>query len=327
MTAGSAPSLAQSVAPVDAGGHVTALGWLKGTATFGLADDGVALVKDDEIHRVDAHPDAGILVGSATANGSSPAATMDGWPRPGPTVTRRPWPKPRALGSIRCRQHGRSLCYGAGKRVFVRDDRGNEKFLDVPSAARGIAFAPKGYRLAISHYNGATLWFPNTEANQNRSNGGLASRYYLVARCALPRHLHAGELLHGWRLIPDKGHMRMSGYPSKTRSLSWSQTASGSPPPARKPRSSGPSNRRKARWASRRANAACVRPRSAASPSIPTPWCLRRYEDGCILLIRLNDAAELLVRPAVKDSGVTASPGTRAGSASPSAAKMDRPAS
>ena len=28
--------------------------------------------------------------------------------------------------------------------------------------------------------------------------------------------------LHGWRLQPDKGHMRMSGYPGKVRSLSWS---------------------------------------------------------------------------------------------------------
>ena len=28
--------------------------------------------------------------------------------------------------------------------------------------------------------------------------------------------------LHGWRLVPDKAHMRMSGYPSKTRSFSWS---------------------------------------------------------------------------------------------------------
>jgi WD40 repeat protein len=30
------------------------------------------------------------------------------------------------------------------------------------------------------------------------------------------------------------------------------------------------------------------------------------YEDGCILLVRLTDAAELLVRPALKGSGVTA---------------------
>ena len=30
------------------------------------------------------------------------------------------------------------------------------------------------------------------------------------------------------------------------------------------------------------------------------------YEDGCILLIRLADASELLVRPALQNSGITA---------------------
>jgi hypothetical protein len=30
------------------------------------------------------------------------------------------------------------------------------------------------------------------------------------------------------------------------------------------------------------------------------------YEDGCILLVRFTDASELLVRPAVRGSGVTA---------------------
>ena len=30
------------------------------------------------------------------------------------------------------------------------------------------------------------------------------------------------------------------------------------------------------------------------------------YEDGCILLIRLTDTSELLVRPAVPESGITA---------------------
>ena len=28
----------------------------------------------------------------------------------------------------------------------------------------GLAFFPKGFRLAVAHYNGATLWFPNVKA-------------------------------------------------------------------------------------------------------------------------------------------------------------------
>src|ERR671910_3372194 len=65
MTAGTAPSLTQSVVPVNAGAHVTAVGWLKGTVAFGLTDGGVLLAKDAETHRVEAHPDAGILVAAS----------------------------------------------------------------------------------------------------------------------------------------------------------------------------------------------------------------------------------------------------------------------
>jgi hypothetical protein len=27
-----------------------------------------------------------------------------------------------------------------------------------------LAFAPKGVRLAVAHYNGVSLWFPNAQA-------------------------------------------------------------------------------------------------------------------------------------------------------------------
>ena len=37
------------------------------------------------------------------------------------------------------------------------------------------------------------------------------------------------------------------------------------------------------------------------------------YDDGCILLIRLTDASELLVRPALRDSGITAFAWDKAG--------------
>ena len=54
-------------------------GW-KARRAFGLGDGGVLLAKDGESHRVEAHPDAGVLVAAATASASSPAATTDGWP-------------------------------------------------------------------------------------------------------------------------------------------------------------------------------------------------------------------------------------------------------
>jgi hypothetical protein len=101
--------------------------------------------------------------------------------------------------------------------------------------------------------------------------------------------------------------MRMSGYPAKTRSLAWSHdgqwlATSGADavviwpfgskegPMGKPPREAG------------------VRPARVSHVSFhPKALVLATgYEDGCILLIRLEDAAELLVRPAVKGSAVTA---------------------
>ena len=116
-----------------------------------------------------------------------------------------------------------AVAYAAGRRVFARDDRGRERTLDVPSTARGLAFAPKGYRLAISHYNGATLWFPNVEAKPEGlewKGSHLDVTWSPDARFLVSSMQE--NALHGWRLVPDKAHMRMSGYPSKTRSFSWS---------------------------------------------------------------------------------------------------------
>ena len=51
----------------------------------------------------------------------------------------------------------------------------------------------------------------------------------------------------------------------------------------------------------RPANAACAPPRSARVAFHPGALVLAvGYEDGCMLLVRLKDAAELLVRPAAE---------------------------
>src|SRR5438105_880060 len=84
--------------------------------------------------------------------------------------------------------------------------------IELPSSAGGLAFAPKGFRLAIAHYNGATLWFPNAAAAPERvewKGSHLAARFspdgkFLVTAMQEP-------MLHAWRLA-DGRHMRMSGY-------------------------------------------------------------------------------------------------------------------
>ena len=61
------------------------------------------------------------------------------------------------------------MVWSAGKAAFVRTGKGAEKSLEVASSVGGLAFAPKGFRLAIAHYNGATLWFPSNGARERRA--------------------------------------------------------------------------------------------------------------------------------------------------------------
>ena len=185
---------------------------------------------------------------------------------------------------------GGAFAYGIGKRVIARDDKGREKVLEVPSAARGLAFAPKGYRLAIAHYNGATLWFPNVEAKPEFlewKGSHLDITWSPDARFVVTSMQE--NALHGWRLVPDKGHMRMSGYPSKTRSVSWSGdgkwlATSGAEAAILWPFDSkeGPMGKQPRECGVRPAKVSRV----AFHPN--TSVLAVGYEDGCILLIRLT---------------------------------------
>ena len=67
-------------------------------------------------------------------------------------------PKHRWIDHVALGPDG-SIAWSAGKTAFVQ---GKElRQFEAPSTVGGLAFLPKGFRLAIAHYNGATLWFPN----------------------------------------------------------------------------------------------------------------------------------------------------------------------
>ena len=114
-----------------------------------------------------------------------------------------------------------------GRAVHLLDGAGAAlKSLAHPSAVGGVAFDAKGKRVAASHYNGASLWFVAAREDKPRvlewkgSHGAIAIS---------PDGTHVvtamqESALHAWRLGPpgtDVQHMRMSGYPAKTRALSF----------------------------------------------------------------------------------------------------------
>ena len=115
-----------------------------------------------------------------------------------------------------------AVAWSVGKTVRVRDGKGKMREWAAPSTPQGLAFAPKGFRLAIAHIDGATLWFPNTDAEPERFDwkGPHLDITLSPDNRFLVTSMQENQL-HGWRMA-DKGHMRMSGYPAKTRSFSWS---------------------------------------------------------------------------------------------------------
>ena len=308
MPADPAVSLTQSIIPYDAGAHVTATTWLGERAAFALGDGGVLLARDGTARRVTAHPDGAVLVAASDggrlitggddgrivvtkADGSAETlAEANGW-----------------VDALACHGGG-AVAFSTGKRVTARDDKGREQTFEAPSTVRGLAFAPKGYRLALAHYNGATLWFPNTDAKPevlDWKGSHLDVIWSPDGRFVVTSMQE--NALHGWRLQPDKGHMRMSGYPAKTRSFAWSHdgkwfATSGAEaaivwpfdskegPMGKAPRECG------------------VRPARVSQVAFhPKALVLAiGYEDGCILLGRLTDGSELPARHPAEGSGITA---------------------
>jgi WD40 repeat protein len=308
MTTETAPSLTDSVAALETGAYVTAAAWLGETAALALADGGVLLAKDRESHRVQAHPDGAVLVAAADGerlvtggdDGRIAVTGPDGSTRT-LAETGGAWVDALALSP------GGAVAWSAGKRVTARDDKGREKSFQAPSSVRGLSFAPKGYRLAMAHYNGATLWFPNLDAPPEPlewKGSHLDVTWSPDGRFVITSMQE--NALHGWRLQPDRGHMRMSGYPAKTRSLAWSHdgkwlATSGAEAAILWPFESkeGPMGKAPRECGARPARVNRV----ACHPKAPV--LATGYEDGCILLIRLTDASELLVRGEAEGSEVT----------------------
>ncbi|CAH2601231.1 WD40 repeat domain-containing protein [Rhodovastum atsumiense] len=112
-----------------------------------------------------------------------------------------------------------------GKVLHLFDGQGRRlKALEHPSSVTGIVFDAKGKRIAASHYNGASLWYVASKTDNPRklewkgSHTGIAISPDGEAVVTAMQE----NALHGWRLT-DGQHMRMTGYPNKTRALSFTR--------------------------------------------------------------------------------------------------------
>jgi WD40 repeat protein len=189
-----------------------------------------------------------------------------------------------------------AFAWSAGKTAFVRSGKAEEKTFDMPSTVGGLAFAPKGLRVAVAHYNGVTLWFPNMAARPEFLEwaGSHLGVIFSPDNKFLVTTMHEPSL-HGWRLA-DNRHMRMSGYPGRVRSMSWSAggkglATSGADTVIVWPFASkdGPMGKEPAMLAPLQARVTMV----ACHPKNDIMAC--GYSDGTVLMVRLDDGAEILV--------------------------------
>ena len=190
-----------------------------------------------------------------------------------------------------------ALAWSAGREACVRTAKGSERTLEVPSTVGGLAFAPKGLRLAVAHYNGLTLWFANAQSEPERLQ--WKGSHLDVAVSPDGRFVITSmqePTLHGWRLA-DRKDMRMSGYGARVRSLDWSVggkwlATSGSTqlilwpfqgkdgPMGKAPRILAP--------AEVQVEVVACHPKQEAVAV--------GYADGLVLLVRIEDGAEVLAR-------------------------------
>jgi WD40 repeat protein len=171
------------------------------------------------------------------------------------------------------------------------------RVLDVASTVGGLAFAPKGMRLAIAHYNGVTLWFPNAQAAPDVLEWKGSHHHvafspdgkFVVTAMQEPA-------LHGWRLV-DAKHMRMSGYSARVRSFGWTAggrwlATSGSDQLVMWPfqGKDGPMGKTPSMFAAFAVRATVV----ACHPKQEVVAV--GFADGTVLLVRIEDGAEVLAR-------------------------------
>src|SRR5262245_47546065 len=293
------PSVVDRTRAVAAGAPVVAAHFLGRTAAFVLGEEAVLLVRDkaDE-QRVAVHG-GGILSAASDGvwvitGGDDGKVFVTG--EKGDSKLVASDSKSRWIDHVATGPDG-AVAWSVGKSAYVIAGDSEPRMLELPPTVGGLAFAPKGLRLAIAHYNGVTLWFPNMTANAEFLEwaGSHLGVVFSPDNKFLVTAMHE-PALHGWRLA-DNRHMRMSGYPARVRSLSWSAggkglATSGADTVIVWPFTSkdGPMGKEPAMLAPLQARVSAV----ACHPK--QDIMAAGYSDGTILMIRLEDGAEILVR-------------------------------
>jgi WD40 repeat protein len=116
------------------------------------------------------------------------------------------------------------IAFSSGRTVSVIDaaDPAFRRDFAHERTVSGVAFDPKGRRVAASTYGGAALWYARIEKQQptRLSWAGSHTGVWVSPDGAFVITAMQDNQLHGWRLKDGK-NLRMGGYAGKVKSVAW----------------------------------------------------------------------------------------------------------
>jgi len=287
-----------TVAPLDIDGHCLTAVFLNDIPHFAFADGTVHRL--DNGHKTVQANDGLLCAALDTAASRLVTAGEDGKVfsvRADGTAEELAGAGRKWITSVAAGPQG-AVAWGAGRSAFVRFADGRVKEFSHPRSVEGVAFAPKGMRIAVARYNGATLHFAAAEGKPVELEwAGAHTGVTFSPDGAFLVTTMQENALHGWKLADGK-HMRMSGYPAKVKSLSWAAkgrwlASSGAPAAIVWPfqGKDGPMGKAPLELGTRGdAMVTCV----SCHPAEDVVAI--GYDDGMVLASRFADAKEVLLR-------------------------------
>lgn len=199
-----------------------------GLLAASLWDGTIQLVSPDhEVRDVQAH-DGAILCASLDMDGQGFVTGGDDGRlvRTSPDGTKADLLKApgRQIDVLAVSRPVKARAVAVGKEVRLIDAGGavRARASDHPSTVAGLAFNPKGKRLAVAHYGGVTLWWTAT-LGQVPTRLDWRGSHIGVSWSPDGAHVMTAMQeceLHGWR-VADGNDMAMRGYAAKVRSMDW----------------------------------------------------------------------------------------------------------
>jgi hypothetical protein len=191
-----------------------------------------------------------------------------------------------------------SVAWSAGRQVFVLTPDGNQTAIDLPGAVGGLALLRDSLGVIVAHNNGLTFWCNERGVSGIQTWEGAGSNAHPVVS---PDGRLVATALHEpgmriWRLA-DGAMMPLSGYSGRVRSYAWTPDGAYLVTSGAERIILWPAPEKAGRLYSVPVLVAPNRAPSVAAAAHPRePLIAAGYSNGLVLLVRLTDAAEIVMK-------------------------------